>query len=452
VRISASSARTPTDIACERELSHVIPLCRNILDHLGIPHRDAAGEAEAECAALEKAGIADAVLTRDGDAFVFGSRTVLQKCDAEDKTAMVRQFKMSDMERAQPVLRRQDLFLLAMMAGGDYSHGISGCGPNIALEAARQGFGSELELLVKHRPESLRRWRDKLVEELRHNDRNRFSRKWVAVANAIHAQSNFPSPRIAEYYLKPAVSPRLDELQVNWTKATSVAALRQWTEEYFDWRYALHAGKFVRVLALPLLTKRLLAHIASQTDGSFLVNSVTSSKEGGLSPAEQELRVEFQPSKVVDIDISAEVVHEGYRANMKRVFDPNSLVREWIPRWIIEHGAPAAFRQWQARVGDSGRSASKAKRKASVSSPAAVPKRRRGRPPKNLPLGAPSRVSETPFLDGEFDGGNSQEFPAIFDLVRSPATTTQGHGTTSASVTAPRPARGQSEVIDLTSD
>lgn len=150
VRITASSHRSHDDVACERQLSHVIPLCREVLDRLGIPHRDAPGEAEAECAALEKAGIVDAVLTKDGDSFVFGSRVLLQKLNAKSTVAMVRQFKMEELEAARPPLRTQDLFLVAMMAGGDYDDGVRGCGSNIALEAARQGYGSELEQLLKH--------------------------------------------------------------------------------------------------------------------------------------------------------------------------------------------------------------------------------------------------------------------------------------------------------------
>jgi len=114
VRILAPSTRTEADIKCERQLSHILPLCRNVLDLLGIPHRDAPAEAEAECAALEKAGAVDAVLTQDGDAFVFVSRRVLQKLNADKKIAMVREYKMEELEVARPLLlRRQDLFLVA---------------------------------------------------------------------------------------------------------------------------------------------------------------------------------------------------------------------------------------------------------------------------------------------------------------------------------------------------
>lgn len=43
-------------------------LLRQVLDHLKIPHHEAPGEAEAECAAMQRLGIVDAVWTDDSDA------------------------------------------------------------------------------------------------------------------------------------------------------------------------------------------------------------------------------------------------------------------------------------------------------------------------------------------------------------------------------------------------
>lgn len=47
----------------------------------GLPFVRAPGEAEATAAALNAAGTVDGVVTRDGDAFLFGSRTVFPKCN-----------------------------------------------------------------------------------------------------------------------------------------------------------------------------------------------------------------------------------------------------------------------------------------------------------------------------------------------------------------------------------
>lgn len=74
---AASSLRTNEDVDKEYEIRHIIALSRQVLDHLGVPWLEAPGEAEAECVALEKAGVVDAISTKDGDALAFGGATVL---------------------------------------------------------------------------------------------------------------------------------------------------------------------------------------------------------------------------------------------------------------------------------------------------------------------------------------------------------------------------------------
>ncbi|CAJ2510256.1 Uu.00g061560.m01.CDS01 [Anthostomella pinea] len=169
----SSSSRTQAEVDAEYSPDHINMLSKQMLDLLGVPWRDAPGEAEAECAELEKAGVVDAVLTKDGDAFAFGSRIILQRLDAKNQIAMVRRYQMP--ERLQPPLRQQDLILMALMAGGDYDGtGIENCGPEIAVQAGRAGYSGELLALFRAgRPTEP--WRAKLVAELRSNDKGRFS-------------------------------------------------------------------------------------------------------------------------------------------------------------------------------------------------------------------------------------------------------------------------------------
>jgi holliday junction resolvase YEN1 len=53
-------------------------LLKGALEHMGIPWHMAPGEAEAECAQLQKQGIVDAVWTEDGGALMFGATGVIQ--------------------------------------------------------------------------------------------------------------------------------------------------------------------------------------------------------------------------------------------------------------------------------------------------------------------------------------------------------------------------------------
>ena len=118
----ASGVRDEAARRCEKQLSHILPLFRMLLDLLGLAHRDAPAESEAECVRLEQEGKVDAIMTRDGDAFIFGGKRVICKQKvakrSEKSHAMAREFKMEDLERAMPGLQAKDLFFVAMLAGG----------------------------------------------------------------------------------------------------------------------------------------------------------------------------------------------------------------------------------------------------------------------------------------------------------------------------------------------
>ncbi|KAK1759033.1 PIN domain-like protein [Echria macrotheca] len=373
--------RLQSDSDCEFKLSHAIPLCHSLLKHLGLPYRDAPGEAEAECAALEKAGVVDAVMTCDGDAFVFGSRVVLKKLSKKDNNVqvgvVVEQYRMQDLEAAMPPLRRPDMFLLAMMAGGDYDGGLPGCGPPAALAAARGWFGKQLEALIigMHSDESLAGWKQKLAGELK--------TRWPSVAASISRVKidTFPSRTLANYYLRPLVS-KMDGglITVEWDQPIPVSELRQFTAEFFDWRYKMFAGKFVRTLAFPLLVRNLLSHGAKGTDGSDMIQDITLQKEN-------QLRVMFLPSRAVPYDMDQEEYRADFKpANMKKVFNPKEPYLEWIPEWIVEYGAPAAARKWKQRLSD--KEAPAKKRKSGDLDSANTPKRTRGRPRKDQSIAA----------------------------------------------------------------
>lgn len=53
---------------------------KELLDAFGMYWCEAEGEAEAELAYLNRAGVIDAVMTDDADCFVFGAVTVIKKC------------------------------------------------------------------------------------------------------------------------------------------------------------------------------------------------------------------------------------------------------------------------------------------------------------------------------------------------------------------------------------
>lgn len=61
-----------------------------MLDYLGVPWVTAAGEAEAMCAYLDSQGLVDGCITNDGDAFLYGARTVYRNFNMNSKVCCER--------------------------------------------------------------------------------------------------------------------------------------------------------------------------------------------------------------------------------------------------------------------------------------------------------------------------------------------------------------------------
>ena len=97
----------------------------------GIPYITAPMEAEAQCAELLSLGLVDGIITDDSDVFLFGGMRILRNMFNQSKT--VECFLLSDLER-ELSLDREKLVRLAYLLGSDYTEGISGVGPVVAME------------------------------------------------------------------------------------------------------------------------------------------------------------------------------------------------------------------------------------------------------------------------------------------------------------------------------
>lgn len=96
-----------------------------LLDHLGVPYRDAPGEAEAECVRMQQNNIVDAVWSQDSDMLVL-SATLLFTPHIMDKSTEKDTVKVygSEVIRGKYGLDREGLVLFMVMAGGDYTKGL----------------------------------------------------------------------------------------------------------------------------------------------------------------------------------------------------------------------------------------------------------------------------------------------------------------------------------------
>jgi len=145
--------------------------CVRVLRALGVPCVTAPGEAEATCAALNAAGVADAVLTEDGDAFlcsapapalfissqtlpiyIDGARRVIRGATVSGVEAGAA--RLYDRARFRLGWSRRDFVALGLCCGTDLDAGVPGVGgvTAAALVASRRGEVRSLDETIRRPP------------------------------------------------------------------------------------------------------------------------------------------------------------------------------------------------------------------------------------------------------------------------------------------------------------
>ncbi|KAG6908152.1 hypothetical protein DXG01_005913 [Tephrocybe rancida] len=190
----------------DRSPRWLVAAFKELLTCLAISWVDVApGDAEAELAFMSKSNQLDVVMAQDSNIVLFGARVMLRMCtrDGEERIMM---YQAVDIERhLQLQLQAPDLLVVALLAGGDHSSSI--CPIRLAVELAHTGLGRALVkgLRRAHGNAStqrfLRRWRQTLVEELRHNASGCLSRRHPIMAQSIPI--NFPSIAVISAYRDP---------------------------------------------------------------------------------------------------------------------------------------------------------------------------------------------------------------------------------------------------------
>ncbi|XP_023266552.1 flap endonuclease GEN homolog 1 [Seriola lalandi dorsalis] len=122
----------------------VLRECAEMLDYLGVPWVTAAGEAEAMCAYLDSQGMVDGCITNDGDAFLYGARTVYRNFNMNSKDPQVDCYRTSRLQ-TELHLSRENLVGLAILLGCDYiPKGILGVGKEQTLKLIQTLKGQTL--------------------------------------------------------------------------------------------------------------------------------------------------------------------------------------------------------------------------------------------------------------------------------------------------------------------
>lgn len=111
---------------------------QELLKRFGIPYITAPMEAEAQCAELFRMGLVDGIVTDDSDCFLFGGSRVYK--NMFNQKQYVECYIAEDIEH-KIGLDQGKLIELAMLLGSDYTEGIKGIGPVMAMEVLAE-FGT----------------------------------------------------------------------------------------------------------------------------------------------------------------------------------------------------------------------------------------------------------------------------------------------------------------------
>lgn len=372
-------------------------LAKQLLKQFGFPWHVAPGEAEAEAALLQKEGIVDAVMSDDVDTLMFGSGLTLRNWTPEGSTKSPTHVNVYRAEetREGSGLEPEGMVLVALMSGGDYvPEGIPGCGPKVACDAARAGFGKELIGLRRSDREGLEAWRERLQHEIRTNESKFFTRK----NKSLVIPEDFPDREVLGYYTHPCVSSpqKLDQLRdsLRWDQSIDFAALRSFAADAFDWRCLGGAKKFIRNLAPAMLVRRLrlIAEAGERPQDEQeaieqeLVKQVHGKRNHYTAGAELELRISFIPSALVPIDLSIEDEEDDFipagrpadsdeednavpstpaetseseapaspskRQRQPKPYDPGQPEKLWILKQFLQLGAPLLVEDYEASLRD----------------------------------------------------------------------------------------------------
>ncbi|CAE6417991.1 unnamed protein product [Rhizoctonia solani] len=180
-----------------------------LLRLFGVPFVNAPMEAEAQCAFLAQHGLVEGVITDDSDVFLFGAGRVYRNMFNQSKT--VECFLAADLDR-ELGLDRETLISLAYLLGSDYTEGLPGVGPVVAMEIMKE-FPGENGLR-----EFCKWWRKVQVgKDVEADLGTTFRKRFIIIQKkkftTLHLNEEWPNPKVREAYLEPTVDESEERFQ-----------------------------------------------------------------------------------------------------------------------------------------------------------------------------------------------------------------------------------------------
>ncbi len=368
-------------------------MSKKLLQLFRFPYQTAPGEAEAECALLQREGVVDAVMSQDVDAVMWGSTMTIRDWSQEgtrsNKTATHVNVLRAEETKNTTGLDPDGMILVAMLSGGDYApEGMSGFGPGLACEIARADFGSDLlKAMSKAEKAELAEWKVRLQYELDTNYSGYFKTKHKSVK----IPAEFPDETLLRYYTHPEVSTPTElqrlkgELLAEWDGDIDATELREHVARTFNWQYRGGACKFIRSLAPALLAQRLLRGQEKTTISSN--DAILERRMHFVNDGMPELRIAAVPADIVGLNIEDEEDNPEYvqameeaaaakeevdsladavepeeeslettsstsKPRKKAPWDPRNQEKMWLPETIVKLGLPRLVEEWEQEQRD----------------------------------------------------------------------------------------------------
>ncbi|EMD34053.1 hypothetical protein CERSUDRAFT_107818 [Gelatoporia subvermispora B] len=235
----------------------------------GIPYITAPMEAEAQCAELLTLGLVDGIITDDSDVFLFGGQRVLKNMFNQSKT--VECYLLPDLDR-ELGLDRDKLIRLAYLLGSDYTEGLPGVGPVVAMELLTEFPGLDGLHKFKDWWQRVQSGRDSEAD-----NKSKFRRRFKKRFKELYLSSDWPNPAVRDAYYHPTVDH--SEEPFKWG-LPDLDALR----EYFNAELGWQQGK-VDDLLLPVIRKMGKRGQSSAVNRQGNLNSFFDLPIGGESHA-----------------------------------------------------------------------------------------------------------------------------------------------------------------------
>ncbi|PWN47686.1 PIN domain-like protein [Violaceomyces palustris] len=216
----ANTRRSEEDVT--KQMAQEIQM---MLRLFGLPYVTAPMEAEAQCAELVSRRLVDGIITDDSDVFLFGGTRVYKNMFNDKR--IVECFLLSDLER-ELGLDRAKLVRLAYFLGSDYTEGLPGVGPVLAMELLSL-FPGERGLA------DFREWwlKVQMGKDTKQETEGKSMRRIKkALRNKVHLSPTWPEPEVLDAYYQPTVD-ESDE-PFSWG-LPDLDSLRTFLQEYLHW-------------------------------------------------------------------------------------------------------------------------------------------------------------------------------------------------------------------------